>query len=91
MSPDDIREAFELAVENAMDRIEAVTDIYAPEGRTWDVDKITDDREFIAFYIDLGQRPSPMFSVLDFLPDVAPEVYQQLTTRYERALAKQGA
>jgi hypothetical protein len=90
--PQDIREAMEIAEENAMDRLLALADIYAPEGETWDVEKITSDRDFVAFYIDLSRRPfPPPFSILDYLPQVAPEVFQQLTTRYERALAKIGA
>ena len=87
MSPEDIREAYEMALENGMERIEAVTEIAAPDGMTWDMEKITDDRQFIAFYLDLTQRPSPEFNIMDFLPQVAPDLYKTLTTRFERARA----
>ena len=80
-----MREAMELAEERGMELVRAMADIFAPEGETWDVERITDDREFIAFYVDLGQRPSPEMSILHMLPTVSPEVYRMLTARFERA------
>lgn len=73
-----------------MEMVRAMADIFAPQGESWDVERITDDREFIAFYVDLTQRPSPEFSIMQFLPTVSPEVYQMLTARFERARAKIG-
>lgn len=92
MNPADTREAFDLAMADSTAILDAVRELEAPDGETWDADRITDDREFIAFYLDLQNRPYPSpFSIMDYLPDVAPEVFKSLTTRYERALRKMGA
>lgn len=92
LAPGDIREAMEIGESTVMEMVEALAEMHAPDGETWDVDKITDDREFIAWYIDLEQRPGPRpFSIMDYLPEIAPEFYQQITRRYERAIAKMGA
>lgn len=91
LEPGDIREAMEIAEETVMEMVEALAEMYAPEGETWDIEKITDDRQFVAYYLDLQQRPSPEFNVMDFLPRIAPDLYEQMTRRYERAIAKTGA
>ena len=89
MTPDDLREALKIARDDAMEQVEALIESEAPDGETWDVLKITDPREFIAAYIDLTQRPSPEFSIMDFLPQIGDgAVYKMLTTRFEREYAK---
>ena len=90
LRPEDVREAVELAEANAVERLEALADVMAPDGLTWDQDELS-DAEFVPWFLDLTTHPDPEFSVMHFLPSVAPKLYESLATRYERIVAKGGA
>lgn len=87
MTPEEIRDAVEIAEEQAMELVEAAAEIMAPGGLAYDQDRLT-DAEFVPWFIDLTERPHPEFSVMHFLPEVAPALYEQLSTRFERIVAK---
>ena len=87
MTPQDIREAVKMAEEDALDILDEQAAIFAPDGLTWDMEELN-DREFILWYLDLGQTPSPEFNTLMFLPEVNPQLDAQLRTRFERAVGK---
>ncbi len=84
MTPEDIQSALTQAAEDADELLEAVVEAYAPDGVSFDQEKLT-DADFLAFYIDLHHRPAePPFSVMDYLPTIAPKLAQTMRTRYDR-------
>lgn len=90
MTPQDIREALELARTNSMKLIDALIEQQAPDGLVYDATKLS-DREFVGWFIDLEHVPYERpYSVMDFLPTIAPELYESLRRRFERVVAKNG-
>lgn len=88
-----LKEAMEIAFDDVMEQLDALAEIIAPNGVPWDADELKDDAEFVAYVLDLQNRPSPEFSIWSFLPDVNPKLYEDMQKRYERAvlnLSKRG-
>ena len=91
VTPADIRQAIEKANTDTDALIDALVDQQAPDGLTYDASKLS-DREFVGWFIDLEHVPYERpFSVMDFLPTIAPPLYESLRRRFERVVAKQGA
>mgnify|MGYP006210596061 CR=1 FL=1 len=67
--------------------VATLADIIAPEGVSYDQEELHDDADVVGFVLDLMERPSPEFSIWYFLPQVSPKVYEDLSKRYQKALA----
>lgn len=91
VTPADIKRSLEMARTNSMALLDALIEQQAPDGLTYDSSKLN-DAEYVGWFIDLEHRPYERpFSVLDFLPTIAPDLYESLRRRYERIVARQGA
>lgn len=84
-----VKEAMDKAFEDGMEELESLVEIMAPGGVAYDQQALTRDQDVIAFYLDLQNRPSPEFSILTFLADIAPKVHAEIVSDYERAMRKQ--
>ena len=88
LTPEDFREAMELAKADGMAKLEALADILAPGGVSFDAESLT-DTEFLPWYLDLWHSNAagpaePPFTTMDYLPTVAPDLYAELNARFQR-------
>ena len=92
MNAADIKEALERAAEDGDAILDAQIDVYVNDGVSYDQEHLT-DTEFVPWYLDLFHSNAlgpaePPFTTMDFLPDLAPDLYKELKTRFERIAGK---
>ena len=88
MNNEDLREAFEIASQRGDDWIDAMNDIFAPDGLTYWDRNFESDADFLLWWLDMATFPSEEFNVLYFLREIAPKVYADGERRYLRAARK---
>ena len=72
---DDLRE---LATEQCKETVTHVVDMLVPQGVAYSDKEITDDGDFLRWYLDLRDR-----GVIDYLPLLAPRFTQRLQQRFQ--------
>lgn len=84
----DLKEAVEIARRRGEDFIDSMNEVFAPDGLTYWDRQFRTDAEFLSWWLDMGEYPSPEFNVLYFLQQVSPKVYAEGEKRYQRAIQK---
>ena len=92
-----MKESVEVARQRGIDWIDAMNEVFAPDGLSYWDRRFANDSEFLAFYLHLHTFPSEQFRTIDFLRDMAQsndevaKLVNEIDRSYIRAMTKQGA
>ena len=92
-----MEKSFEVARHRGSDWIDAMNEVFAPDGLSYWDRRFKSPAEFRGFYLHLHTFPSEEFRVIDFLRGMAEtnedvaKMVNEIDTRYERAMAKGAA
>lgn len=92
-----MKEAVEVARQRGIDWIDAMNEVFAPDGLSYWDRRFKTDAEFLEWYLFLHTFPSEEFRVIDSLRGMAQsnsdvaKLVAEIDRRYIRAMTKQGA